>query len=35
MRARYLGRSGDLMRLRGSKHDTGEVAQYADRAWRH
>src|SRR3984957_12283731 len=25
MRARYLGPFGDLMRLRGSKHDTGEV----------
>jgi tricarballylate dehydrogenase len=25
MRARYLGPNGDLMRLRGSKHDTGEV----------
>jgi len=25
MRARYLGPNGDLMRLRGSRHDTGEV----------
>lgn len=25
MRARYLGQLGDLMRVRGSKHDTGEV----------
>ncbi len=25
MRARYLGPFGDLMRVRGSKHDTGEV----------
>lgn len=25
MRARYLGQFGDLMRVRGSKHDTGEV----------
>ena len=25
MRARYLGPNGDLMRVRGSKHDTGEV----------
>jgi len=25
MRARYLGHLGDLMRVRGSKHDTGEV----------
>jgi tricarballylate dehydrogenase len=25
MRARYLGTFGDLMRVRGSKHDTGEV----------
>ena len=25
MRGRYLGPNGDLMRVRGSKHDTGEV----------
>jgi len=29
MRARYLGPNADLMRVRGSKHDTGEVLMMA------
>lgn len=29
MRARYLGANADLMRVRGSKHDTGEVLMMA------
>jgi tricarballylate dehydrogenase len=29
MRARYLGPNADLMKVRGSKHDTGEVLQMA------
>lgn len=29
MRARYLGANADLMKVRGSKHDTGEVLQMA------
>lgn len=29
MRARYLGTNADLMKVRGSKHDTGEVLQMA------
>jgi tricarballylate dehydrogenase len=29
MRARYLGANADLMKVRGSKHDTGEVLQLA------
>ncbi|MGH7844377.1 MAG: FAD-dependent tricarballylate dehydrogenase TcuA [Candidatus Binatia bacterium] len=29
MRARYLGQNADLMKVRGSKHDTGEVLQMA------
>ena len=29
MRARYLGANADLMKVRGSRHDTGEVLQMA------
>lgn len=29
MRARYLGTNADLMKVRGSRHDTGEVLQMA------
>jgi tricarballylate dehydrogenase len=29
MRARYLGSNADLMKVRGSRHDTGEVLQMA------
>jgi tricarballylate dehydrogenase len=29
MRARYLGPNADLMKVRGSRHDTGEVLQMA------
>ncbi|MGH3280678.1 MAG: FAD-dependent tricarballylate dehydrogenase TcuA, partial [Trebonia sp.] len=29
MRARYLGANTDLMKVRGSKHDTGEILQMA------
>jgi len=29
MRARYLGRNADLMKVRGSKHNTGEILQMA------
>ena len=29
MRARYLGAGADLMKVRGSRHDTGEVLAYA------